>query len=408
MLEKGEHALVALRLFCAVGPGDAAADLLDWSSGKESDESIAKTYTSELFEFCKQERVELLAISSNSRRAATSVSGIRAVNISKGRPRSGIGFHLQSCLYGLRLLLLALRFRADVCIIDSGTTKWWVLPLFRLIGVQVIVKLHNAFWAKGHVPRKLAWFWCYCTITAPLNLCLHSLMAVSSECLLQAKLLRVRRKRMVSFLPQFSGIQLRASAVTGYISQNQQRPFHVLFLGRLEISKGTELLLEASQLCLAQGHSDILITFYGEGGNSAALRRFVEQRGLSDIVRLDGWKSSKHLIEALGKCDVVVMPTTSEFPEALGKSLIEAALLKVAVIATRVVPATGLLGSSCLVIPEDDARNLADAILLLKSDPLLLNRLQVGSEAERSVFFNPQRGLGAALAKVLTNRPDGL
>ena len=55
----------------------------------------------------------------------------------------------------LGLLRTALWFKADVALIDSGCTHYFVCGLFRLFGIRVIPILHNSLWPNGFPPRKL-------------------------------------------------------------------------------------------------------------------------------------------------------------------------------------------------------------------------------------------------------------
>ena len=71
-------------------------------------------------------------------------------------------FHLREVFYGLGLLATAVRFRANLAVIDSGTTHYFVTTLFRLAGIRVVPVLHNSIWPNGFpptrsIPRLICW-----------------------------------------------------------------------------------------------------------------------------------------------------------------------------------------------------------------------------------------------------------
>ena len=68
------------------------------------------------------------------------------------RGASGIAYHLAEIPYGLRLVAAAFRFRANVAVIDSGSSHYFVLGLLRLTGIKIVTVLHNTLWPAGFLP----------------------------------------------------------------------------------------------------------------------------------------------------------------------------------------------------------------------------------------------------------------
>src|SRR5204863_5017084 len=63
-------------------------------------------------------------------------------------------YHLGQLWSGVRMVGSAVRFRADVAVVSSGT-HWFVLSLLPLFGVRVIPTLHCVLWRKSRRPRGL-------------------------------------------------------------------------------------------------------------------------------------------------------------------------------------------------------------------------------------------------------------
>ena len=114
-----------LRLFVALGPGDIVGARRSRLAGKAINEtSIA--FSEQLFAYCRSRKIQTLAISSNGRTDQLNDGSVTIEN----RPKplndcGGIRFHLSLLLYGFYVAIRARRFRANVAVIDSGTTHYF-------------------------------------------------------------------------------------------------------------------------------------------------------------------------------------------------------------------------------------------------------------------------------------------
>lgn len=140
----------------------------------------------------------------------------------------------------------------------------------------------------------------------------------------------------------------------------------VLALGRLHANKAFDVLVRALPH-LPGVHAVIA----GEGPERAALEALARQEGVSGRLHLLGWRTDQAAL--LAACDVFVCPSRHE---PLGNVIIEAFSAARPVVAADasgplelVQPGLGLL------VPREDPRALAHAIIAMLDDPALAARL---------------------------------
>ncbi|MFK0040896.1 glycosyltransferase family 4 protein [Paenarthrobacter sp. NPDC090517] len=85
----------------------------------------------------------------------------------------------------------------------------------------------------------------------------------------------------------------------------------ILCIGRLEFTgKGLDLLLAAWTQCISEVDGNLLIA--GTGPDERKLRAVIEDRGLSDRVKLLGWLSGDEKFQAMSDARLVVIPSRQE------------------------------------------------------------------------------------------------
>lgn len=155
----------------------------------------------------------------------------------------------------------------------------------------------------------------------------------------------------------------------------------ILFVGRLSEEKGVDILLEAMALMNAeQGLPPTQLVICGRGPCKGALEAQRERLGLKNVIFLD-YVVNAELYKYYALADMVVVPsvTTRAFKEPWGLVVNEAMNQGCVVIASDAVGAArgGLLedGRNGLVVPEGDARGLAEAMVRVLRSPELRARL---------------------------------
>jgi glycosyltransferase involved in cell wall biosynthesis len=193
---------------------------------------------------------------------------------------------------------------------------------------------------------------------------------------------------MDKFVPAPAALRAQLRAKLG-LPRNE---LLLIYTGRLAVTKGVMLLLEAWDE-LAARHPDAHLLLVGSGGGSlddceADARRFVAEQGLAGRVTFVGAVANVH--EYLKAADIFVFP--SHF-EGFGLSILEAMAVGLPMVCTRVGVAADLEGTSGLqmLVPPREKEPFRDSLHRLLSEPGL--RRDLGSRARETV-----RGLYAMSA----------
>ncbi len=115
----------------------------------------------------------------------------------------------------------------------------------------------------------------------------------------------------------------------------------------------------------------------GTGPQEAKLREVIEQRELSQHIKLLGWLSQEQLIEIYHQAHLFLHPsevTKDSDQEGIPNSMLEAMATGLPVVATQHggIPEAVTHAHDGLLVPEKDPGALADAVLSLLHDPALL------------------------------------
>lgn len=147
----------------------------------------------------------------------------------------------------------------------------------------------------------------------------------------------------------------------------------LVFVGRLVPRKGVAVLIDALARVRALGH-DVELDIVGEGPERQRLEATVAQRGFGEIVRFHGVLDEAGVAEVLRQSDLLVVPSHSE---GLPVVIMEAMASGLPVVASAVdgIPELVQHGLTGLLVPPDDARQLADAIGTLLNQPAMARRM---------------------------------
>ena len=176
-----------------------------------------------------------------------------------------------------------------------------------------------------------------------------------------------------------SGIDRRSLVdLGGNPGRKDEWRWHLVYLGRFDVRKGTDTLIKALPLL---PHETVL-SMYGRAGESERdrLKQLAEQLGVSDQIRF-GTLDREQVGRAYRDADCVVFP--SEWPEPFGLVPLEAMECSTPVVATGVGGSADFLqdGLNCLLFPVGDPAALAAAVRRLAEEPELRSRLvAAGSE----------------------------
>ena len=176
----------------------------------------------------------------------------------------------------------------------------------------------------------------------------------------------------------------------------------VLLLGRLRPEKGHHVAFEALQK-LRDRHPDIRLIVAGDGPYAPELEAAVRALGLEDEVCFLG--RIENVRQLLEFADVLIVPSLRE---AFGLVAVEGLQCAVPVIASRVDGLAEIItdGETGLLIPPGASGPLAEAIVKLKTDTALRERLARQGRLEYEQRFSPEV-MAAAYHRVYLDLSSG-
>ena len=149
------------------------------------------------------------------------------------------------------------------------------------------------------------------------------------------------------------------------------------YVGRLDAHKGVDVLLDALALL-----PDATVEIVGEGPQRSSLEQRAADLGLSARVRFVGAAKRAEIADVYRRLDVIVVPsrTTRSWKEQFGRVAAEAMSVGTPVVASASGSLPEVVGPGGLLVPPDDPRALAHALLELQ-DPV--RRAELGDHARR-------------------------
>ena len=338
---------MSIRIFYAAGPGNVIQAHRYWKDNKADQSELAISYSSQFEEFCEDIGADAYIISSYGKARTLYDSPF----ILEHRPKwkvhaSGVMYHLSEVAYGLGLLITALRFGADVAVVNSGTTHFFVLSLFRLAGIRVVVVLHSALWPGGYPPkaaiqRMILWLdGVFFKRVATAAICL------SPECVRQVRQIRgTAGCGLYEFRSQFSSEYFASISPPPALNGG---PFRVFYAGRIIRNKGVFDILSMAQKIEAVAPGRVQWDICGSGPDIDELKHQLQLMDLELIVALHGWTFPPEMHAILAKSHISIIPTRSDCREGLAKTAVEAILAGRPIVTNPDAPALEILKPACL------------------------------------------------------------
>lgn len=392
------------RILFAIGPGDVVQAYRDWKSGQATISETSLTFSGQTFDFCRANQLEIWAISAHPRSEWIEDGKFRIENRPKhpsGDVR-GLRYHLRQLRYAASLLLSALRYKTDLIVVDSGTTHWFFLALFKLTGIRVVANLHNVYWPAGYPPKskihKLimlldGWFFARFADAS---------MGVSPECERQVSALAGRPVPFFQYRAQFREDDFHALKAPDY----DLRPFRVMFAGRVERNKGVFDLIDIAARLQQRRPYQVVFDICGGGGAYDELQTVVKERQLDDVVKLHGKLIRPELLRVYEQSHLVIIPTRSDFCEGVPMVGAEAVLAGRPVLSSRVSNALDVLDEAIIEARTEDVEDYVGKIGHLLDYRDSYNKCASACTIVSRQFIDRSRGMTAALAKLLeTLRP---
>ena len=179
--------------------------------------------------------------------------------------------------------------------------------------------------------------------------------------------------------------------VATQITPYERRPTLILFLGRLEASKGIFDLLEAVA-ALRGALPDVRLVCAGDG-QRIAVARHAERLGIADAVKFTGWVGPSGKRALLETAAAFALPS---YDEALPNGLCEAMAAGVPAVVSPVGGVAEVVsdGISGLLVAPGDKATLERSLRRLLPDRALGARLGAAARETARVRFAPERSIG--------------
>ena len=377
------------------GPGDLVESFRRWNNKEDVITETSRTFSGQLFDFCKSNKLKTYAISYCNDVKQVEVDGFRVENRPKLSLKKGFFYHIAQVLYGLWVVGIAIRYRPKYLSLTSGVTYWFVLLPVKLLGVQIIPQLHNTLWPKGYPPSSffkrflLALDGLFFRYIATKTLC------VSPEIRRQLETVSgVNNRPIELFYAQFYRKDFDKSVAS---TPHQKRPFTIVFVGRVERNKGVFDLLDLAEELKTDG---VIFEVCGDGTALDELRKHSEARQLGKVVTIHGQLERPQLLEVYATAHAVIVPTRSDFCEGMPQVVAESVLLGRPVITTRLSNALDVVGNAIVEAQPDDVQSYVRVIRTLLADKAYYESLCQSCGPLREQFLDGKKGLKNVLQAV--------
>ena len=242
----------------------------------------------------------------------------------------------------------------------------------------------------GGVERRFRW------LKAPLQIVLGRLTARAADLVLApsaataAELRRDYRVLDAAVVPNVTGgLAVQPAGETG------EPPGYLLFVGRLRIRKGVEVLLEA-----LRDRRDVRLLIAGDGEHRDALERKTAELGLGPAVKFLGRCEAARVRGLLRGAAALVVPSTYE---GMPLVVLEAMESGIPVVASRVsgIPEVVEDGRTGWLVAPEDPRGLARALAEVLDRPDEARRRGEAGRRRVDERFRPAHAVAAWKQAVL-------
>ena len=399
-----------LRILYDAGPGDVLRSVQSFAAGRLNPDISHVGYSDQFCRVCAKLDIPALVVTSHPAAQPFEAGPIHLEP--KPNPMAaarGAAYYAAQLQRSAQLLRDAHAFGANVLIAGNEPHPMLLAPARRM-GIQVIQSLHCVLWPewKPLRPRQRL------LVQAMRGAYRHGLCAaLSVSGAVSAQVERVAHGPcipIVEFLPTF-----RPEMFSGMPSPLDipNRPFRVIFFGRLEANKGVFELIEIARRLRDGGEHDVVFDLCGDGSAMTEARARVEAHDLGRNVHLHGWCDAKRLRELAASSHVVIVPTTSDFIEGFNKTVVEGLLYGRPVITSEVCPATRYVWDALIVVGADDVDGYERSIVQLLTDRSRYARLCQRARRVGEKFLGDRYSYARALEHVLSalqrgQRPQSL
>lgn len=312
---------------------------------------------------------------------------------------SGVRYLLSHIWWHLRLLPILLRFRPDILMLTGNQNFWWLLAPVRWQGAKIVISYHAVLWAQfGAVSR--TW-----RTLLELNRRLilrhaRAILETSHAIRRQIEELLGPDRDRVPVLEHLPSYQRRQFAGIASPETAPRPPFRVFFLGRNEANKGIFDIVEIGRRLEHEWPGHYRFDLCGSGGALEGLRARVRELGLTSV-HVHGFVGAERVEELLGAAHACIVPTRSDYEAGFEMTCSESILAGRPLITSRVCPAIEYMREATLEVEPDDVEGYQDAIVRLRDNQALYERLRAACAPLQAQFYDPDNSWLAVMRRAI-------
>lgn len=379
-----------LRVTYIPGPGDVAGSFAYWRSRRNDPRVPIAAYSVMFYELVHRldASAQILAHHPIDAALCQANDQFRFEHVGQRSASGRWSYLFSQWIYARDLVAAARSFDPHIVVTSTHApaTAWKALAR----GRKLVLSAHNTFWPMGHPPRSLK-ARLRRAILERHAMHLDAAACTSHECARQIGQITNGRIQGEVQCPQI---------VTQYPVASRDRVRRLLFLGRVEPSKGIFLMLDVFER-LAHQHLDLTLVLAGAGSADAALSERISASRFADRMKFLGRLPSDAVHAEIAASDLLVCPTMTSFNEGLATVGFEAAAHGIPSLISSVVPAADLLGDSCTIFEADNATAFESALSrLIENDAEYRARCSATANV-REKIYNPELSWASGLFRAM-------
>jgi glycogen(starch) synthase len=352
-----------LRILYAAGPGDVIDTYNYWKKQQYDPSVLWKTDSAQFYDLVEEVDAEALVVS-YCQRVDTIKEGRFTILQRPKKQFKGMGYHLYQLWYGYKICYLAIKFKANIAIIEEGMSHWFVFNCLHWFGIKIIPSLKSVLWPY-HLPLS--------STQKILNFLNRSLFKINSLAIVSiSKKISSQIKELTADkhppIFEFLTIYPRFHFSQIPLPKFEKKPFIVLFVGNLVENKGIFDLIQIANLLKKKEVDNFQFHICGKGPDESLLKKRIDIESLKDCFFLHGYCTQNKLKEMFAFSHVFIVPTKKTFIEGLPNVIFESILAGRPVITSSVCPAIDYVMPAVVEVSPENIEEYAQALHQLYND----------------------------------------
>lgn len=342
---------------------------------------------------------EVLVLCRGDRSAGIGNGRLRAQAVASPRWVPGQGLRRVWASIGIGLEIL--RWRPDRLLVGcSGEMLWCPYLAGRIIGAEIVVSRHGGLPNEG-LPGRLKLFVERAVLRSVRAVICHGPFLADGIRDLGVPVDRIREFEVD--LSRFASRRGPEELPQSLEELRQRRPFLLMYVGRIQASKGPLDLLEAFRRLPAELAERAGLVFVGDGADIEVLRARVAACQPGSVLVL-GKVPHDSLPCIMSSASIIAAPTQPQLPEGRCMVVLEAMSLGVPVIAPRFAAFPYAIAHEVngLMYEPGSVDALSDAIARVIRDPEFRGRLAVAARDSGALLAGSGQSFGAAVEAAFT------